>query len=261
MSRVDAIGRSRQQRLDVLIGAHRLAGDREDAVADLHADSRREQRRAGLEIEAVARIELGDAVGGNLSRHRLEVDAQEAHRHAGRAGEIAAADVGVAAVQLGDHLAQQEVQIAAVRDRRAGAPRTCGPPPPSPRRAWPGRRRSRARPARSRGRSASTRPPGRRSASRHRCRPVSSLLVVALVDLLQPSAFDPPREVLLRLDQQLLAVGRDLEVGQRVGQHLRLLLLHVERAELGAKRRRDRRRRCPSCVSRSRRPSTGSTRT
>ena len=77
---------------------------------------------------------------------------------------IAAEDVGVADVELGDHLADQVVQVAAGAAPGHEAPVLVAASPASRRRACPGRRTSRAGCARPRRRSARTPPRGRRAA-------------------------------------------------------------------------------------------------
>ncbi len=83
--------------------------------------------------------------------------------HLPHVGQFAAADVGVAGVQFGDHLADDVGQVGPVRDvldqRLVLLPHRR----PNRRRAGPGRRRSRASAASTRGTSASTRPGGRAS--------------------------------------------------------------------------------------------------
>ena len=93
------------------IGARELAFHGNEVIAFLHFETRLGERRAPVVFPVFARVDLLDAVEPAV---RLEVHAEHADADTLAVGDVAAAHVGVRSVQLGDHLADDVVQVAAV---------------------------------------------------------------------------------------------------------------------------------------------------
>ena len=112
LERDQAVGQPLEIGPRLAIGARRLALDGDQVIALLYFQARLGQRRARVVGPVLALVNPADLEEAAVG---VEVRAQHAHVDPPDARQVAAAHIGVRRVQLRDHLADDVIQVAAMR--------------------------------------------------------------------------------------------------------------------------------------------------